>query len=140
MCDDDDVGIGSLVDAKRFSKIQKLLRVSAYILRFVWNLRSKMKDETTKTGPLTTKEMNEAKTLWLKYDQSFIKNSTDFSKTKHSLNLFEDDYGLLRSRTRISGVETVDFNRKCPILLRKKSQLTKIAYLASPLRSLSSWS
>ena len=50
--------------------------------------------------------MNEAKTLWLKYDQSFI-----------SLNLFEDDCGLLRSRTRISSGETIEFNRKCPILL-----------------------
>ena len=42
VCDDNvEVGIGSLIDVKRFSSIKKLLRVSAYVHRFIANLRSK---------------------------------------------------------------------------------------------------
>jgi len=39
-----------------------------------------------------------------------------------------DDNQLLRSRTRISGVEDINFNRRCLILLRNQSHLTNLIF------------
>ena len=114
-------GIGSLVDSHRYSKLSKLLSVSA-----IDNIR---KGAAKKTGALHLTEIKEAEKLWLQYEHSFIKNNADFKKKKTSLRLFEDQDGLLRSRTRISGVESIQFKRRQPILLRKNSYFTELIIL-----------
>lgn len=121
-----ECGIGSLVKAERFSKIEKLLRVSAYILRFITNLKAAVSKSAVTMSEITHSELSYVENLWLRYEQSFVKSSCEFPKTKQNLNLFEDKDGLLRSRTRIAGVEDIDFNRRCPILLLKRSHFTNL--------------
>lgn len=53
------------IDPKRFSSMTKLLRVSAYILRFIDKLRNRNKE----TGNLTTTEIENAKNMWINYTQ-----------------------------------------------------------------------
>ena len=47
----------------------------------------------------------------------------------NSLNLYKDEKGLLRSRTRINEVDNVIFNNKHPLLLRKASNFTELVRL-----------
>ena len=101
--DDVDVGIGPLINIERFNNIKKLIRVSAYILRFVWNMKSKLNGQEKRTDVLSTYEINQTEMEWLKFDQRLFRSAAEFPKVKSSLNIFEDDNGLLRSKTRISG-------------------------------------
>ena len=39
----------------------------------------------------------------------------NYTTLKNALNLYEDENALIRSKTRISGVEEIDFKRRYPI-------------------------
>jgi len=70
---------------------------------------------------ITHTELSYVENLWLIYEQSIVKSSSEFPKTTLNLKLFEDEDGLLRSKTRIAGVEDIDVNHRCPIFSRKGS-------------------
>ncbi|GBM73084.1 hypothetical protein AVEN_17668-1 [Araneus ventricosus] len=59
------VGDDPLIDISRFSSLTRLLRVTAYVLRFLGKLRGKR----TQTGPLVAAEISEAEELWVKQVQ-----------------------------------------------------------------------
>ena len=121
------IGIGHLIDIHRFSTLGRLMRVTSYILRFIHNLKAKANDVLT--GELTLNEIKNSEHLWIKYDQSFIRNSDYFKKLKNSLNLFDDDLSILRSKTRTNLIDNFSFDRKYPIILDKNSYLTKLFIL-----------
>ena len=87
-----ECGVGQIIDCVRFGSLEKLLRVTAYVIRFVNNIRSKIaKREKLCYGDLTVEETDESLKCWIKYEQSFIVKSNKFEKTKNSLNLFYDE-------------------------------------------------
>ena len=57
------------------------------------------------------------------------KNSNNYEKIRVSLNLYVDDDQLMRSKSRVSGIKSITFNRMHPIMLRKDSNFTKLAIL-----------
>ncbi|GBN32851.1 hypothetical protein AVEN_14023-1 [Araneus ventricosus] len=54
-----------LIDISRFSSLTSLLRVTAYVLRFL----GKLGGRSTQTGPLVAAEISEAEELWVKQVQ-----------------------------------------------------------------------
>ena len=68
-------GIGALLDDGRFSMMNKLLRVTAYVSRFIHNLRMKINKQTLVTGDVSLKEMATAETEWIKFEQFLIKKT-----------------------------------------------------------------
>ena len=51
--------IGNVIDIKRFSDINKLFRVTGWILRFIFNLKRRLtKKSTTQENVLTSSEIN----------------------------------------------------------------------------------
>ncbi|GBO08570.1 hypothetical protein AVEN_154299-1 [Araneus ventricosus] len=54
-----------LIDISRFSSLTRLLRVTAYVLRFLGKLGGK----STQTGPLVAAEISEAEEFWMKQVQ-----------------------------------------------------------------------
>ena len=63
-----------------------------------------------------------------------IVECSNYPKIKNSLNLYEDEYALIRSKTIISEVEEIDFKRRYPILLRSGSYFTKLIVLRAHAR------
>ena len=45
------------------------------------------------------------------------------------MNVYVDDDQLMRSKSRVSGIKSITFNRMHPIMLRKDSNFTKLAIL-----------
>ena len=85
-------GIGIVTDIERFSDLERLLRVTAFVTRFVSNLKKSVKKTEDVYGELAVEELVVAEKLWVKYEQSII--STDklkFEKLKTSLDSFYDD-------------------------------------------------
>ena len=58
-----------LIDPSRYSKIGTILRVTAYILRFVCNLQSCRRKSNPIKGPITTEEISLAEKMWIRQIQ-----------------------------------------------------------------------
>ena len=125
-------GIGIVTDIERFSDLERLLRVTAFVIRFVSNLKKSVKKTEDVYGELAVEELVVAEKLWVKYEQSII--STDklkFEKLKNSLDLFYDEEKFVRSETRLDKNLKFVFDNKNPLLLRSNSYFTKLIILRS---------
>ena len=79
------------IPLEKFRSLQRLMRVTAYVLRFVSNLtQSKMKKKLI-DGEETQDEMDQARELWIKEMQRSIYNDKNFDQVKVSSSLFMDD-------------------------------------------------
>ena len=101
----ESTGITRLIDIQRFSRYQKLLRVTVYVLRFISNCRNQRK-----VSSLTTREIGSAAVEWIRSaQQSHYADITTYLQTAPAkktnlirhLNLYIDENKLLRCRGRI---------------------------------------
>ena len=70
-----EVGIGKVIDCGRFSSLNKLVRVTGFMLRYVHNLKAFLSGSEVTKGDLLFEEIEKSKLIWLKYEQYFMKNS-----------------------------------------------------------------
>ena len=70
-------GIHSIIPASNYSTLSRLIRVSAYVFRFIHNIKH---PNNHKIGPLSSEELNEMLLLW-------INNCEHTSFHKEILNL-----------------------------------------------------
>ncbi|XP_077981413.1 uncharacterized protein LOC144436486 [Glandiceps talaboti] len=54
-----------IIDCRRFSSWMRLIRVTAYVLRFIQNVRAKQQNKVMKYGPLSPQECKDAETYWI---------------------------------------------------------------------------
>ena len=92
----------------------KILRITAWIIRFVFNLPEKPK----RCGVLSTFELQEAMKYWIKTIQCEALMDPSFEDISNGLGLSTDDEGLLRCRGRIIGEH--------PLYLPSKHAFTKL--------------
>ncbi|XP_055943575.1 uncharacterized protein LOC129974831 [Argiope bruennichi] len=112
-----------LIDISRFSSLNKLLRVTAYVLRFL----GKLKGRSSQRGPLVAAEISEAEEFWVKQVQRehFAPEITRLNRGQQilassriwSLAPYLQD-GLLRVKGRLEQSELTQ-EEKHPILLPK---------------------
>ena len=119
-------GIGEVIDCSKFGSLEKLLRVTYLVRRFLLNLKAKKKGSQGLEGRLSVAEMEKSEVLWLRYVQRIVVQGDTFEKVKHSLNLVYDEHFLLRSKTRYSEDDKLDTSRKLPLLLRSYLHFTNL--------------
>ena len=99
-------GLHRLINPSDFSNLPRLLRVTAYVFRFLQLLQNKV----SQRGPIATMEYAHAMTEWVKNRQSVVFHAEVdnlHSKSRHrttlvrQLRLFLNDGGLLRCGGRI---------------------------------------
>ena len=98
-----------ILDIDSFSSINRLLRVTSYVLRFVHNLQCCLrKQEPIRRAPLTADELSIAKNEWIQgvQIQTLAKeiesiNSSHPSNYVKQFNLFQDRHGVVRCRRRL---------------------------------------
>ena len=119
----------SVIDENRYPSLLKLLRVTAWALRFISKLKN---GRDLLTGPLTAQEMRKAKLLWelhiqQKYyaDVAYKVKHGKKSNLKNQLNLQIDENGLLRCYGRLLNAELTQ-GAKHPVLLPKQGYFTKL--------------
>ena len=84
----------ALIDISKYSDISKLLRIVAYVKRFVDNLKAKIADKDPFLGDLNTEEIANARNYVIKSEQSCLRDAKYFAELQHNLRLFEDENGL----------------------------------------------
>ena len=116
------IGVGKIVDLERFSSMDRLLRATSYVLRFVHNIKSRViKNLKLPTGYLSSEEFDNSRALWLKYEQGLIMFDSDcnYEKLKHSLNLYEDENNILGLKSRFDSLETFYHDKKKSYFIAK---------------------
>ena len=89
-----------VIDLRRFSSIEKVRRVTGYMLRFVSNCRSKNRDERITDRRLSVQELKYAEKLLVKEAQKSIPRDRKFKQLENTLGLETNDEGILRCAAR----------------------------------------
>lgn len=104
-----------IIDIKKYSSLNKLLRVTINVLKFICILKEK---EIDYIGLKT-----QAEALWIKESQSTIVHDKKFEIWKKQLRLFVDNKGIWRCGGRLSNA-SLPYSAKHPILLVKGHPLS----------------
>ena len=127
-----DIEISKIIDCRVFSSITRLLRVTAYVLRFIRNLSKKVKS----TGnELSASEIDESEALWI----NAVQNLAFESEMKYlhgnqrttppvlvsQFGLFLDKRGIIRCKGRINE-SSLSESSKNPILLPSKHDFSNL--------------
>ena len=117
------------MDEKKYSSLLRLLRITAWLLRFV----QKARKQKTQTGELKAIETKEAKILWIKsiqktyFPEAFNSTNRTVSKKdyKNQLGIQHHEDGLLHCHGRMIHAELPP-DAVYPILLPKRSHFTSL--------------
>lgn len=125
----------------RFSDLNKMIRVMAYINRFCYNIKN---INSKKSGYLSSKELQIALIQILRHEQSihFKQEINDLNLNKENvkgalqpLHPFLDNEKILRVGGRINNA-SVPFSQKHPIILPKQSRITDLIIYHEHMRLL----
>lgn len=126
-----EAGIHNILQISNYSSLSKLLRVTAYVLRFINNVRNPV---TRNVGVLSTQETNNALSMWIydcqqtcfhqEYRQLKLKTAKCSSLVRQ-LRLFLDAEGYIRCGGRIHNAPLSELT-KFPFLLPSKHLLTEL--------------
>lgn len=122
--------ISNVVKIKRFIDLMKLLRVTAWIIRFKNKLKQKI--ASTNIRILTAEELELAKRLWVGDVQHGIMQLSNFKLLRRQLNLFQDQHQLIRCGSRLKHAE-IDFDNKYPYLLQKDHRFADLVVMSAHL-------
>ena len=111
------------IDCEKFSEWRRLIRVTAYVQRFINNIklkyqRVKGKQAETANSPLTCQELNEAETFWIIKAQQNVKDRHAKGEFKQ-LSPFVDARGIIRVGGRMDKA-IASYNTIHPALLPYK--------------------
>jgi len=119
-------GLNKLFDFTRYSSLNKLVNIVAYVLRFKNNLLAKIRNiKNIFNDTLTFNEVNSSLSNIIIAEQKQLMTQQNFNKLKTSLNLFIDQEGIYRLKSRFRESK-LSYEKKHPILIRQGSYFTKL--------------
>ena len=130
--------MSNVIDMKRYSSLNQLLRVTAMVMRFVYNCHASVKIK----GQITADERTDAMKKWLRciQDEEFESEKVALKGNKQKmphlisqLRLYVDEFELIQCKGRLENALLPD-EVNCPVLLPEKSLLTKLVILDSHQR------
>ena len=86
---DDNTHVSTIIDCTKYSSLQKLFRVTAYVLQFIARLKSQ-----DYSNELTQNALAKARMLWILECQATLTREKNFSIWKSQFNLYLDDQQL----------------------------------------------
>ena len=120
-------GINQIINIDKFSKLKRLINVTAWIRRFIENLKAKREKRELNVDGLSVEELCLAERLWIKSIQETLKNDLSFKKTQMQLGVVEME-GILVCKGRLERSDLA-FESKYPIYLPKEHRFTELLVL-----------
>ena len=115
----------NIISCEAYSNLDRLLRVTSYVLRFMNNLKSKLKKCDALVGEPQLEEVEYSLGLWCRQAQSTFSEDSGFNRSKSELNVSVDEQGLFRCTGRIQNAPTT-YAAKHPILMPRNHHLAKL--------------
>ena len=104
----DVYSIEKVVSIKNVSDVNKLFRLSAWVLRFIINLKKKCRNEKLNLDQfIQSSEINYVKILWLQANEQTLEEGQNFVNSKHTLPLEKDKNELYRALSRIGNADSL---------------------------------
>ncbi|KAL5476354.1 hypothetical protein EMCRGX_G026289 [Ephydatia muelleri] len=110
--------ISPIVKFERFSVFKRLLRITAWVMKFIEIL--KLRGEPSAINSL---DINRAEVYWITIIQQALVKDERFDNWHRQFDLFKDEQGLWRCRGRL-GKADIPENTRHPVLLYGKHYLT----------------
>ena len=126
------VPIDKIVDIERFSFLQKLLRTTAWVLRYINNLRRKIKKEKLTRGYITVAELKTAEVTWIKAVQRTLENES--KQLNNTLGLILDENGVILCKGRLENSELTS-SQINPILIPGNHAFARLLVLDAHLKT-----
>ncbi|XP_057292572.1 uncharacterized protein LOC130621287 [Hydractinia symbiolongicarpus] len=117
------VNLRRIFDVKRFSSMHKLLRVTAYVIKFIDCLKSPINGNVSKQTLLSTEDLEHAELLWVKTCQKDL--TSRLNQLNNTLGLFIDKDDIIRCKGRLLHAN-LPYDSKYPILLPGDSYLSTL--------------
>ena len=121
----ESVSLSKIIHCGEFSSLERLLRVTALVLKFVRILKAKRSGSKRAKSELTSVDLEEAKLYWIKEVQASLKTQEKFRSWQQQWSLFEDDKGVVRCQGRLKNSDLMD-SAKYPILLDTNHHFTAL--------------
>ena len=97
---EEPIGLSEAIDINRYGTLSKLLRVTAYIYRFIINLKMRIAREEINGKKLKVEEIERSELEWVKEVQRTLQQQPDYNKFKEQLCVVERD-GILVCQGRL---------------------------------------
>ena len=120
----DSSGLSEIIEMDRFSSLGKLVRTTAWVLRFVNNLKAATKGNQTKVGELGVQEILVAEKLLIREVQNELQKLPKYKDLVIQLGIFNDGE-VLRCRGRLGNSE-LELETKYPIILPNGHRFTQL--------------
>ena len=120
----------ALLPCEDYSTLERLLRVTAYVLKFIRLIRKPQRRDSQQSllqssTILCAEDMSAALGYWLKMSQSTLHNEEQFPLWSKQFGLFKDSNGVWRCGGRLDNSE-VPPDAKHPVFLDKNHHLTSL--------------
>ena len=119
--------MNEVLSISKYSNLKKLVRITYWVLRFVNNIKKKIKKSEVCLTDLRGDELKTAEEYLVKSNQKNLLNEKNISKYNY-LNLNIDEKGLIRCTGRLS-LAPLPYETRSPILLDPSHPLTKLIIL-----------
>ena len=117
-------GVSTVIEIGKFSRLGRLLRVTSWVKRFLYNSRCTAKSTERRKGMLSSSEIAEAERMWIRSSQDDLKSDKHYKDLAIKLKLVEID-GLLRCKGRLESSDLEPESQQ-PIILPRSDKLTKL--------------
>ena len=120
-------GLQELINCNNYSNINKLIRVTAYVLKFIELLKTKRGQAKSVSGKSneTDQYINKAKRYWHKEVQKSFYKDPKFKETERNLGTFVDNEGIIRVGGRLQNAP-LPYSTKYPVLLPRNHHFTAL--------------
>ena len=117
-------GIAAVVNVNDYSTLQRLVTITAWVRRFVDNLKANSEQRTKRTGKLEVTELKNAEMEWIRSVQDDLKKQDNFKQLVSELDV-KEDRGILRCVGRLVNSD-LEFDARRPVLLPIQHRLTRL--------------
>ena len=127
--------ISAILSFSKYSSSRKLFRVTAWVRRFIENIKNLREGRALRVGDLCVEEVEGAERSWLLSVQRGMETDGSLKHLETHLNLFQDEFGVLRCRSRLENSDLVE-TQKFPVILPRKNNLTELIIMDAHRRAL----
>ena len=124
---DQVVVIDRVIEIDKYSCVRMVLRVTAWLKRFCFNVSKKTKSER-KHGPLSLQELTEAEIDWIKAAQRDLKCQENYKQLSNKFGLIEDHKGVITCRGRLEYAD-LPVEAKEPMYVKGRGKQLKKVYV-----------
>ena len=121
--------VDNVMDIDKYGDMLRLLRVTSYVMRFIENLKKKVKKtELCLTKYPTAEEMKRAQDMWVRANQMSLKQQRGIDQTMVQLNCKVGEDGIIRCHGRMKNANIPEC-AKSPVLLSKLHRWSTLVVL-----------